>query len=101
MAGLHLLLLLAAAGGGGRCDVHDFGAVGDGRIEDSSAINAAIQTPRCHTVVLPAPGVFLTGTVRLRSHLTLSVQVGGPSARAAVNSKHGATWGDPPPSQVP
>ena len=55
--------------------IRAFGAVGDGTRLDTAAIQAAIDT--CHarkggTVVVPA-GRYLTGTIVLKSHVTLSL----------------------------
>ena len=52
-----------------RCNVRDFGAVGDGATLDTASINKAISTARCTTILLPAPGRYLSGTVRLKSHM--------------------------------
>src|SRR4051812_1684912 len=54
-------------------DVHDFGAKGDGTTLDTAALQAAID--KCHqdqggTVLIPA-GVFLIGTIELKSNVTL------------------------------
>ena len=49
----------------------DHGAKGDGVTLDSAAIAAAIEA--CDHVVFPAGKRFLTGTVELRSNLTLEV----------------------------
>jgi polygalacturonase len=54
-------------------NVRDFGAAGDGKAKDTSAIQQAID--HCHVmgggeVFLPA-GNYLTGAIQLRSHTTL------------------------------
>ena len=54
-----------------KCDVMDYGAVGDGAAVDTAAIAKAIEA--CEHVVFPAGKQFLTGTITLRSHLTLEV----------------------------
>lgn len=61
-----------------RFNVRDYGAVGDGRTKDTAAIARAIAA--CAqagggTVEFPA-GQYLTGTIQLRSHLTLMVGAG-------------------------
>jgi hypothetical protein len=59
-------------------NVRDQGAVGDGTTLDTASINQAIEA--CATAgggqVLIPPGRYLTGTVRLRSHVTLFLDAG-------------------------
>jgi hypothetical protein len=62
-----------------KADVREFGAVGDGMAKDTAAIQAAIDA--CHgalggTVVI-REGVFVTGTLYLRSHVTIRVDSTG------------------------
>ena len=54
-------------------NVRDFGAVGDGRTKDTKAIQAAIDAGGL--VTFP-PGVYLTGTLYLRSNGGLDIQPG-------------------------
>ncbi len=59
--------------------ITEFGATGDGVTPDTAAIQAAIDA--CHTadggtVVVPAGGTFLTGQIKLRSHLELHLEPG-------------------------
>jgi polygalacturonase len=59
--------------------ISDFGAVGDGKTLNTGAIQKTID--RCAvagggTVYIPS-GVFLTGTLRLRSHVNLHIESGG------------------------
>jgi polygalacturonase len=59
-------------------NVRDYGAVGDGRALDTPAIQSAIDA--CHergggTVFVPA-GRYVTGSLFLRSHITLRVDAG-------------------------
>jgi Glycosyl hydrolases family 28 len=69
-----------AAGAGTRLyDIADFGAKGDGTTLDTGALQAAIDA--CHrgrggTVLVPA-GVFVIGTVEMKSNVTLRVAAGG------------------------
>lgn len=74
----------------GRIDVGEYGAVGDGRTDDTAAIQAAVTACSAAgggTVVLPAGHVFLTGTLTLRSHVELHIE------RGAV-LQGSATWAD-------
>ncbi len=56
------------------CDVRDFGAIGDGLAKDTAAIQAAIDA--CATgggVVSLHHGIYLSGTIRLASDITLDI----------------------------
>jgi len=57
---------------------HTYGAVGDGKTLDSGAINAAIDA--CHQagggIVYLRPGIYLCGTVILKSDITLYLEAG-------------------------
>src|SRR5436189_3435474 len=58
--------------------ITDFGGKGDGRTLNTGAINKAIEACAAAgggQVVIP-PGRFLSGTIRLRSHVTLFVAAG-------------------------
>ena len=78
---LSLLLLLYGAGasaGSSVFNVTEYGAAGDGKTLNTRAIQVLIDTcgaRRGGTVVVPA-GVFLTGALRLRSNVHLSLQSG-------------------------
>lgn len=87
-------------------DVREMGAVGDGVTLDTAAINKAID--RCHAggggVVYLSPGTYLSGTVILKSNVTLYLEAGatllgskkpsdytqqrGPDKTADANQKH-------------
>jgi hypothetical protein len=58
--------------------VRDFGAAGDGRSPDTAAINKAVEA--CSAAgggqVLLTPGKYLSGTVHLKSHVTLRLDAG-------------------------
>ncbi len=65
------------------CDVHDYGAAGDGTTLDSAAIQRAIDaaaataTPMARVrVLLRARKTYLVGTLRLRSHLDFHLEEG-------------------------
>lgn len=68
----------AVAGETGVFDVRDFGAVGDGKILDTAAINKAIAA--CAQAgggqVRLRPGRYLSATVHLKSHVTLYLEAG-------------------------
>ncbi len=59
-------------------NIRDFGAIGNGRTNDTEDINRAVAA--CHRAgggqVLVPPGVFITGTVRLLSNVTLYLDAG-------------------------
>ena len=68
-----------AASNPGRCfNVLDFGAKGDGKTLNTRALQAAIDA--CHHarggIVLVPAGNFLTGTVQLKSWVTLQLEAG-------------------------
>jgi hypothetical protein len=86
--------------------VRDFGATGNGKTLDTRSLNAAIEA--CHAagggMVYVPPGVYLSGTVVLRSNVTLYLEAGatllgskdvqdyspqpGPPALGDANQKH-------------
>jgi polygalacturonase len=60
------------------CNVRNFGAVGDGQTLDTQAIQSAIDACAARgggTVFVPA-GVYITGALALRSHITLYLDAG-------------------------
>lgn len=67
-----------------RCDVRDYGAVADNKTLSTHHINAAVSNISCGVVVLDGGGVFVSGSIRLRSGVTLSVS-GGTTLRGAPN----------------
>ena len=68
----------ASAGGLPVYDVRTFGAQGDAKALDSSAINRAIDaaTAAGGGMVYVGPGVYRVGTVRLKSNVTLYLEAG-------------------------
>ena len=57
------------------CSVRAYGAKGDGHTLDTAAINAAITAPACAKQrIVIAGGIFRSGTLRLRSHLHLTIE---------------------------
>lgn len=66
-----------ALAGTGAFDVRDFGAKGDGATKDTHAIQAAIEKASAEggTVIIP-PGNYPSGTLHLRSNLTLRIEKG-------------------------
>lgn len=78
MACVVLAACRLAAGAVPGFSVTDFGAAGDGKTLDTPSIQKAIDAAARAgggTVVVP-PGRFLTGTILLRSHVTLELQSG-------------------------
>jgi hypothetical protein len=73
-----LSLLVAARLGAETCDIRAHGAVGDGKTVNTIAIQKAIDACRDQgggRVVVPR-GVFISGTVRLHSHIDLHLDAG-------------------------
>src|SRR5690242_5448710 len=70
-----LLIPIALAA---QLDVRDFGAHGDGIAKDTAAIQRAIDTAEQRgggTVLIPA-GKYLSGTIHLKSNVTLNLDNG-------------------------
>ncbi len=59
-------------------NVYNYGAVGDGNTSDTKAIHAAIDvcTEAGGGVILFPPGNYLTGTIHLKSHISLVFEAG-------------------------
>lgn len=73
-------------------NIRDFGAKGDGKSLDTAAVQAAIDT--CNkeqggTVLVPA-GVFVIGTVELKSNVTLHIAARGKLLGAADGRQYHA-----------
>ena len=75
---LSLLALASCSYSGDRFDITRFGAKGDGKTLNTQSIQDAIDQVAREgggTVIIP-PGIYLTGTVFLRSNVTLHVKAG-------------------------
>ena len=59
-----------------RLSVRDHGARGDGKTKDTAAIQAAIDAAGPGGIVVVPPGEYLSGTLHLRSRLTLRLEAG-------------------------
>lgn len=87
-------------------NVRDYGATGDGHTLDMAALNRAVGA--CAqagggTVYLP-PGRYLTGTVELKSHVTLELDAGATLLGSENPDDYPATksvWGDDHPMMAP
>lgn len=69
---------MSASSADGVFDVRNFGAVGDGKTLETAAINRAVEACAAAgggQVLLP-PGTFLSGTVHLKSRVTLFLAAG-------------------------
>ncbi|RXH55238.1 glycoside hydrolase family 28 protein [Granulicella sibirica] len=82
------LALLAASlhqAKGATVKANDFGARGDGTILDTAAIQRAIdEAAKTHGTVTFAPGTYLTGSLFLKSGITLDV----PAGVTLIGSEH-------------
>ena len=81
-------------------DIRDYGAVGDGQTLDTDAINAAINAASAAgggIVKFPA-GVYVSGSIRLKSDITLWLQEGctleATSDPTAYDPPEPNVWGD-------
>ncbi len=73
-------------------NIRDFGAAGDGKTLDTAAVQAAIDA--CHKgqggmVVVPA-GVFVIGTVEIKSNVTLRITAAGKLLGSADGKQYHA-----------
>ncbi len=91
---------LRAAGTAAVFDVRQMGAAGDGKTSDTRAIASAIEACAASGggLVLLPPGTYLSGTVRLRSNVTLKLEAG---ARLIGTSDLGEYQHFAPPPEAP
>ena len=91
------------------CNVRDFGAKGDGVTLDTASIRRAIETQRCRTVVVPAPGRWALCFVSSASSSSACARSFLPSrepsaavaggGRATLCCQRKASAHTPPPTQ--
>jgi polygalacturonase len=104
--GLATRAKLPASGHARIFDVHDFGAVPDGKTMNTSALQAAIEAASTQGggLVYVPPGVYLTGGIELKSRIALYLEAGatllgstkfddyvahaGPPAEGDANARH-------------
>lgn len=73
-----MLVLLPVPAQAGSVNVRDHGAVGDGKTHDTASLNKAVEAAAAAgggQVFFP-PGRYLTGTIHLKSHVTLMLDAG-------------------------
>lgn len=78
VVGLVVVAQAAFAGAAGVFNVRDYDAAGDGKTLDTAAINKAVEACAAAgggQVLLP-PGRYVSGTVHLKSHVTLFLEAG-------------------------
>ena len=71
--------------------VRDFGAIGDGKHNDTAAIAAALDAAAASPgslVLLDAPGIFLSGSQYMRSHTTFRVETGATLLGSSIYSDY-------------
>ncbi|MCF8262669.1 MAG: right-handed parallel beta-helix repeat-containing protein [Melioribacteraceae bacterium] len=80
-------------------DVKDFGAVGDGESMDHKAINRAIEAAYLQGggIVILKAGNFLSGSIRLKSNVTLKIErnaklIGAPAGVHAYDPREENIW---------
>ncbi|HEY1763313.1 MAG TPA: glycoside hydrolase family 28 protein [Opitutaceae bacterium] len=94
------LLARGAEGPPGIHDVKAYGAVGDGRTNDTAAINEAIASAEKAgggTVVFP-PGTYLSGSIHLKNNIELHLSAGATIEASGEGQAYDAPeeneWGD-------
>ena len=100
VVGLVIVSQAAVAAAAGVFNIRDYGATGDDNTLDTTAINKAIEA--CAAAeggqVLVPPGRYLSGTVHLKSHMTLFLEAG---ATLVGTAKLGEYEHPTPPAFMP
>lgn len=89
LAAMALLLGVHLPLAAGDFDVRSHGAVGDGKALDTAAIQSAIDAAAVAKgrVVFP-PGIYLSGSIRLKSHVQLHLQKGATLLGSTDRSRY-------------
>jgi polygalacturonase len=92
---------IAFRSAGGFYDVRDYGAIADGRTLDTAAIQAAIDRAARFGggVVVLSSGTYVSGTIHLRSNITLRV-LAGASLQASTNDRDFDSYERPNPGSI-
>jgi polygalacturonase len=92
LLGLMSAASIAAAAGTRTYNILDFGAKGDGKTLDTHALQAAIDacTKDNGGIVLVPAGVFVIGTVEMKSNVTLHISAGGKLLGSADGKQYHA-----------
>ena len=81
-----------------QCDVAEFGAIPDGETLTTAQLQSAIDAC-AHagggTVIVPA-GNYVTGTLWLRSNITLHLEAGATLLGTSTNKPFSFTWNNAP-----
>jgi len=87
-------------------NLHDYGAVGDGKALETQSFARAIEacTQAGGGTVYVPPGRYLSGTIKLKSHVTLQLEAGATILGSQNPDDYPATenvWGDRPETIAP
>ncbi len=75
-------------------NVKDYGAVGNGSTDDTTAINLAISTNPGRTIYFPAGSYKITSTIQISSAVHLTCDFGAVTILLATQNQYGVTVGD-------